>query len=121
MAKRIIRNVKTGEVTEEEFTFVPAPITNETKLAEVHRIVAEKSSQLSNPLDNLRMTVITGLQGDRARGRPMPADRQAILDSAEADPRKPQAEALLIAVDDIIANIDTIDDVAQAFIDRGIV
>ena len=95
-------------------------ITSEYKIKQVYEIVANKSKNLANPLDNLRMTVITGLQGDRARGKPLDAGRQKVLDDAESDPRKSSAEALLIAADDIIAIIDTIDDIDQAFIDRGI-
>ena len=92
----------------------------QSKIDEVHAFVGKKTAALADPLDSLRMTVITGLQGDRARGKPLAADRQAILDAAEADARKALAEDLLIAADDILSTITATTDVPQAFIDRGV-
>ena len=81
------------------------------KIAQVKKLVIDKSAALSDPLDALRMTVITGLQGDRARGKPLTAPLQKILDDAESDARKVPAESLLVAADTIIADIDNVTDV----------
>lgn len=116
-------NVQTGQITIKPDAPLPVFTADEIrqqKLDRAHAIVAEKVAALSEPLDYLRTTVITGLQGDRARGKPIDAPRQAILDAAKADYRKVMAEELLIAADNVIANIDSIEDVDQAFIDQGI-
>jgi hypothetical protein len=75
-------------------------------LPELYRIVAEKQSALSDPLDDLTLTVITGLQGDRARGKPLTPQQQAILDAGDTDPRRQVVEDLLVAAKSIRADID---------------
>jgi hypothetical protein len=74
---------------------------------ELYRVVEEKQEALSDPLDDLTLTVITGLQGDRARGKPLTPQQQAILDAGDTDPRRQQVEDLLVAAKSIRADIES--------------
>lgn len=81
------------------------------KIKRVYDVANERARALAEPMDTLKLNIITGLQGDRARSNPMSPQQVGILNNAEADPRRSQAESLLMAAESIIDDIDNVIDV----------
>ena len=114
-------NSQTGEITEHPDVVVVLPIPTQADLiAHAEQLAAAKEAALKSPLDSLRRTKASLLQGKRGKGKPLTADETGYLDALEADPRVLASVTLLDAAESIIADIDsgaitTLAEVDQAF------